>query len=292
MFCPDGLPTAELPKHLTASKWARGAAIKGDSQVPVPTANWSWNQSEQFATPNGAACFINRGQHLLRPWRHQPAGVHHPGVGVSGGSSSAPAAAITEISWKGMRCNLEESGGGSALMADLRLDGPGGPRVATKPRPFEDGGARLLVGDDALEGKAVTAVLVDGNDRVIAQRRTVVGGRRGMSAEIRPNVVALAKSVVSEVVASQVSVRDLKTHLSEWLSRVQAGEEVEVTSHRKPIARITAVKPAAPAPTSPLQKAIDAGLISWNGQNPVIPPPVKLNDGGPLMSDIVIEDRG
>ena len=97
---------------------------------------------------------------------------------------------------------------------------------------------------------------------------------------------------MADVVASQVSVRDLKTHLSEWLGRGQAGEEVEITSHRKPIARITAVKPAAPAPTSPLQKAIDAGVISWNGQNPVIPPPVKLNDGGPLMSDIVIEDRG
>ena len=34
----DGLPTAELPKHLPASKWARCAAIKGDSRVPVPTA--------------------------------------------------------------------------------------------------------------------------------------------------------------------------------------------------------------------------------------------------------------
>jgi prevent-host-death family protein len=97
---------------------------------------------------------------------------------------------------------------------------------------------------------------------------------------------------VSEVVASQVSVRDLKTHLSEWLARAQSGEVVEVTSHRKPIARITALKPAASASTNPLQKAIDAGVISWNGENPVIPPPVKLNDGGPLMSDIVIEDRG
>lgn len=97
---------------------------------------------------------------------------------------------------------------------------------------------------------------------------------------------------MSEVVASQVSVRDLKTHLSEWLGRVQAGEEVEITSHRKPIARITAVKPVAAAPTSPLQHAIDAGVISWNGQNPFIPPPVKLNDGGPLMSDVVIKDRG
>ena len=97
---------------------------------------------------------------------------------------------------------------------------------------------------------------------------------------------------MSDVVASQVSVRDLKTHLSEWLARAQAGEVVEVTSHRKPIARITAVKPAEPTPTDPLQKAIVAGLISWNGQKPVLPPPVKLNDGGPLMSDIVIEDRG
>ena len=113
-----------------------------------------------------------------------------------------------------------------------------------------------------------------------------------MSAEIGPSVVASAESAMSEVVASQVSVRDLKTHLSQWLGRVQAGEVVEVTSHRKPIARITAVKPAEPTSTNPLQKAIDAGLISWSGQNPVISPPVKLNDGGPLLSDIVIEDRG
>ena len=105
-------------------------------------------------------------------------------------------------------------------------------------------------------------------------------------------VVVIGEALVPEVVANQVSLRDLKTHLSEWLGRVQAGEVVEVTSHRKPIARITAVKPAASASTDPLQQAIDAGVISWNGQNPVIPPPVKLNDGGPLISDIVIEDRG
>ena len=110
--------------------------------------------------------------------------------------------------------------------------------------------------------------------------------------ELFPNVVTRAESVVADVVASQVSVRELKTHLSEWLARAQAGEVVEVTSHRKPIARITAVRPAEPTSTHPLQKAMDAGLISWSGQKPVLPPPVKLNDGGPLMSDIVIEDRG
>ena len=113
-----------------------------------------------------------------------------------------------------------------------------------------------------------------------------------MSAEIGPSVVASAESAMSEVVASQVSVRDLKTHLSQWLGRVQAGDVVEVTSHRKPIARITAVKPAEPTSTDPLQKAIDAGLISWNGQKPVFPPPIKLSGKGRLISEIVIEDRG
>ena len=105
-------------------------------------------------------------------------------------------------------------------------------------------------------------------------------------------VVTNIGSGVSEVVASQVSVRDLKTHLSEWLARAQSGEVVEVTSHRKPIARITAVQPADSGIRSPLQKAIDAGLISWNGEKPNLPPPVKLRGQGKLLSDIVIEDRG
>ena len=113
-----------------------------------------------------------------------------------------------------------------------------------------------------------------------------------MNSQIRPSVVASRKSGMPDVVASQVSVRDLKTHLSEWLARAQSGEVVEVTSHRKPIARITAVKPAYSGITSPLQKAIDAGLISWNGQKPNLPPPVKLRGQEKLLSDIVIEDRG
>lgn len=105
-------------------------------------------------------------------------------------------------------------------------------------------------------------------------------------------MVANKRVDMSEVVTSQVSVRDLKTHLSEWLGRVQAGEVVEVTSHRKPIARLTAIKQPDPSAANPLQKAIDAGLISWNGQKPNLPPPVKLRGEGKLLSEIVIEDRG
>jgi hypothetical protein len=176
LFCPDGLPTAELPKHLTASKWARCAAIKGDSQVPVPTAAWSWNQSEQFATPSGAACFNTGGSYSYAHGGISLQECLTPVLVVSGGASSASAAAINEISWKGLRCNLEVSGGTAGMTADLRREAAGGPSVATTAKPVDDGGARLLVEDDELEGSAVVAVLLSPDGRVIAQRRTVVGG--------------------------------------------------------------------------------------------------------------------
>jgi len=83
-----------------------------------------------------------------------------PVLVVSGGASSAPAAAITEISWKGLRCNVEVSGATAGMQADLR----------------RDAGARLLVEDDELEGVRVVAVLLSPDGRVIAQRRTRVGG--------------------------------------------------------------------------------------------------------------------
>ncbi|MCP9925848.1 BREX-1 system phosphatase PglZ type B [Synechococcus lacustris C3-12m-Tous] len=176
LFCPDGLPTAELPKHLTSSKWARCAAIKGDSQVPVPTAAWSWNPSEQFATPSGAACFNTGGNYSYAHGGISLQECLTPVLVVSGGVSNAPTAAISEISWKGLRCNLEVSGGSAGMTADLRREAAGGPSVATTAKPIDDGGARLLVEDDELEGAVVVAVLLSPDGRVIAQRRTVVGG--------------------------------------------------------------------------------------------------------------------
>ncbi len=65
-----------------------------------------------------------------------------------------------------------------------------------------------------------------------------------------------------------------------------------MTSHRKPIARITPVKSMHQGSADPLQAAIEAGVVSWNGQKPVFPPPIKLKGQAKLISDIVIEDRG
>ena len=44
-------------------------------------------------------------------------------------------------------------------------------------------------------------------------------------------------------VAVTVGVRELKNQLSRYLDRVKAGEDITVTEHGRPIARLTAVSP-------------------------------------------------
>lgn len=46
----------------------------------------------------------------------------------------------------------------------------------------------------------------------------------------------------------EASVRELKTHLSEYLRQVAAGQEVVVTSHGKPVARLSAPLPVPRTP--------------------------------------------
>jgi hypothetical protein len=93
-------------------------------------------------------------------------------------AASACRSASPQCWWspEGLRCNLEVSGATAGLKADLRRESISGPSVATAPNPIDDGGTRLLVEDDELEGAAVMAVLISPEGRVVAQRRTVAGG--------------------------------------------------------------------------------------------------------------------
>lgn len=86
-----------------------------------------------------------------------------------------------------------------------------------------------------------------------------------------------------------VAIRELKAHLSRLLALAQQGEIINVTSYRKPIARIVGLPPEA---DQKLQGLIAAGGLSWNGQKPELQTPVTLSEGGTAVSDMVLENRG
>jgi prevent-host-death family protein len=58
------------------------------------------------------------------------------------------------------------------------------------------------------------------------------------------------------VTGMDVPVTELRAHLSEWLDRVQGGEEVVVTDHGVPVARLLGV-----TSTATLQRLAAEGVI-------------------------------
>jgi prevent-host-death family protein len=86
-----------------------------------------------------------------------------------------------------------------------------------------------------------------------------------------------------------VAIHELKAQLSRCVAQASAGEVIVITSHNKPVARLTGVPAAAPAG---LQAMIASGAASWSGRKPVLGAPVRLTTGGTSLSDMVIEDRG
>ncbi len=70
-----------------------------------------------------------------------------------------------------------------------------------------------------------------------------------------------------------VGLFDAKTHFSEYVARAEAGEEVIITRHNKPVAKIVPLhaKPTAPAQVIPkfVQRTFNMGplLVSQTNMN-------------------------
>lgn len=86
----------------------------------------------------------------------------------------------------------------------------------------------------------------------------------------------------------QVSIRELKAHLSRYLTQARQGTPLEITSHRRVVARVTGVPESGP-PT--LGDLIARGAAQWDGNKPQ-GAHIALSQGGNPVSRIVAEDRG
>ena len=89
-----------------------------------------------------------------------------------------------------------------------------------------------------------------------------------------------------------VATRNLKDHLSAYLNRAHAGEEITITSHGKPVAKLSppdAVKAPRPDPLANvvwIRQQTRAGKPLGLGANKII-----LQGEGPTLSQMVLDDR-
>ncbi len=86
----------------------------------------------------------------------------------------------------------------------------------------------------------------------------------------------------------QVSVRELKSHLSHYLQQAHAGQRINITSHRKIIA---CLQGSTDQNSSGLDKLLAGGTVTWSGKKPR-GSQVTLPKGDKSMSELVLEMRG
>ena len=177
LYLPSGLPKVELPYYLTKDekmKKGRTGRLADGAVAPGSTVPWFWDPDVRMAVAPGIAAFV------------AGAVYEHGGVSlqecvtpvITVRSAAAPRGPVTlTVAWRGLRADVTAAGAPDGSCIDLRHKA-GDPATSqlAGPVPVSDGAARMLIEDaDAIETPAFL-VLLDADERVIAQDTVIIGG--------------------------------------------------------------------------------------------------------------------
>lgn len=84
-----------------------------------------------------------------------------------------------------------------------------------------------------------------------------------------------------------VPVHEFKAHLSRYLAEVRAGKTVEISRHRRVVARVIGVPEAA---DDGIARLLTSGAASWQGGKPR-GGCVEVSPAGNPVSAMALEDR-
>ena len=87
----------------------------------------------------------------------------------------------------------------------------------------------------------------------------------------------------------RVPIHEFKSHLSKYVGKAQSGETIELTSHRKVVARMTGVPKTE---MEGLAKLLACGAATWQGGGKPVGATLRLRSRGVSVSALVMEDRG
>lgn len=87
----------------------------------------------------------------------------------------------------------------------------------------------------------------------------------------------------------EVGIRELRLGLSRYVARVREGAEVIVTDHGHPVARLSPIDEEE----AHYQRLVRQGLVTpaKRRKRGPLPPLIPLEGDGPLVSEMVLEDR-
>lgn len=177
LLAPGGLPKADLPTHLTLSKWGRCALTHPDAHHGFRQAPWFWDGSQAVALAPGISVFKEGMEYAHGGMSLQEALT--PMLTVSAGAApEAEAVRIESTKWIGLRLQVQLSAVPPGVALDLRTK-PADAASSVLPdrerlkSPSPSGQAALLVERDDLIGQAAVLVILRAG-RVIAKQPVTI----------------------------------------------------------------------------------------------------------------------
>lgn len=174
LLLPGSLPKAHLPESTAEQRKGRCARLKPGSQANLFSLPWHWDSSVAIAYAPGIQCFeagkeYEHGglslQECFTPLLTVQAGIESVQVGIS------------EIKWRGLRCQVTLSAPLPGLQVDLRTrPADASTSLLAAPKALDETGqASLVVANDDLLGVAAVLVVLNSDGALCAQSPTLVG---------------------------------------------------------------------------------------------------------------------
>lgn len=176
LLVPGGLPKTGLPGYLVESRWARCAAIRGQSKVSVPKVGWFWNASAEAAIAPDITAFV-----AGMCYAHGGLSVQEcliPMLTVQPAKDAAPVTArIKTVEWQRLRCRVTLETPVAGVTVDIRTkaNAPDSSLASAPKETDATGQVSLIIPDDEQAGAAAVVVLVDGIGNVLSKQSTTIG---------------------------------------------------------------------------------------------------------------------
>ena len=175
LFLPGGLPVTKLSSSLSENTWGRCASLKPGAQNDEAHYSWFWNSSHSFALPNGVSCYGRSREYAHGGLSLQECLTQRIEI-VSDRPSSSSNIEISDQGWRGLRLTVVIEND-SDLKLDIRKHaGDPTSSITLNAKPFKLGKASVIVEDDELQGSNAYVVILDEQNKLIAQFETTIGG--------------------------------------------------------------------------------------------------------------------
>lgn len=177
LLLPGGLPKVELPAKFSANKWGRSALIKTGADSGENLYFWHWNKNSTFASARGIACYSKGNEYAHGGISPQECLTLNIDVTQGSAQSASQVIIVEDVQWKGLRCYIRLSETRPDIKVDIRLNPAKPDRYTTEVKePADDGTVSLLMMDTDQEGKDAFIVVLDRENQLLAQMKTIIGG--------------------------------------------------------------------------------------------------------------------